>query len=72
MEQLDKAREAPIRIYVDTCIVGMVFDDPSDAGADETAAAIGELCDFPEVEFVTSKKRWRKSSGPRINGKGTS
>lgn len=58
----------PVRVYLDTCICGMVFDEPCDAGADETAEAIGELCDSSAVEFVTSTKTLKeilKTGDPR-------
>jgi hypothetical protein len=42
-----------IRVYLDTCILGMIWDK-DDREAD--AEAIGKLCDHDEIDFVTSKK----------------
>ena len=43
----------PLRVYIDTSILGLVFDRPVPQGV---AEAIGELCDFQGVDFVTSSK----------------
>jgi len=41
------------RVYIDTNILGLVFDTTV---AQDVAEAIGELCDFESLEFVTSRK----------------
>jgi len=43
----------PQRVYIDTCILRLVFDEPIPR---EVAGAVGALCDFDDLEFVTSRK----------------
>lgn len=43
----------PYWVYIDTNILGLVFDSDVSQGV---AEAIGELCDFGDLEFVTSRK----------------
>jgi predicted nucleic acid-binding protein len=47
----------PQRVYLDTCILGLPFDTETPQGV---AEAIGDLCDFEHLEFLTSKKTLRE------------